>query len=109
MTRYQYYVLPKIKRYDNNDTIVTTIGGDFNNQFMLFDKSMNKFIFNGITKHSVGTYKVLVSLQSQKYKELKATFQFNVIVKDVTVNIVDPVSNVANIIWSMDVTYNVPT
>ena len=70
---------------------------------------MNKFIFNGITRHSIGTYKILVSLQSLKYTELKATFSFDVKVVDTTVHLVDPVTNLANTIWSVDVTYNVPT
>ncbi len=49
MTVYNFYMLPTIKHYDDTDTIVTTVNGDFDPHFMLFDKTMNKFIFHGLT------------------------------------------------------------
>ena len=62
MAEYLNYYLPEIVHYDPLDTITTTISGDFNNQFMLFDKAMNKFIFFGTTIASVGTYKIVIKL-----------------------------------------------
>ena len=59
---YSYYYLPTFTHYDANDTVNLTVSGEFANQFMLFDKTMNKFIFHGLTIYSVGEYMITIKL-----------------------------------------------
>ena len=62
LTTFFYYTLPPIEHYDSTDTITTSLSEGFNNNFMAFDKSMNKFIFNGFTVASVGVWVIRIDL-----------------------------------------------
>ena len=65
ITDYRYYYLPEIKTYNSESpsTVYLNITG-LDNDFMIFDSSLNKFIFVGITINNVGRHLVGVELVS---------------------------------------------
>ena len=108
MSEWKYYLLPKIAKYGTNDTITTTLSEGFNNNFMAFDKFMNKLIFHGLTVASVGEWIIRIDLQSTTYPELKSIKFLKVTVNNATTHQV-PVTGPPIPYWTFATTMNIKT
>ena len=115
MIEYRIHYLPDIIVFDPNDGYTLTIEG-LDNNYMMFDKSMNKFVFQGLTINNVGKRLVKIKLASVSQPELENWFQFYVIVNDITVDLYPPIEDystssigVVDNVWSVTVTENVAT
>ena len=84
MTKYHYNYLPEIKLFNSSDSANVTITG-MNKNFMLFDYTMNKFIFTGLTIACVGDYYLTITLTSDLDPTLSKDYSYHVKVNDITV------------------------
>ena len=114
MTKFHYNYLPNIILFDPTDSATVSITG-MNKNFMLFDYTMNKFIFTGLTVACVGDYKLVLTLSSIKYPELTKSYVYHVKVKDITVLPAEIITNFETSslpnddnAWDVTVTENVP-
>ena len=114
MTKYHYNYLPQIKYFNASDSANVTIRG-MNKNFMMFDYTMNKFIFTGLTVACVGDYYMTITLTSTLDPTLSKDYTYHVKVKDITVLPAPIITDFVTATlpnddnaWSVTVTYDVP-
>ena len=75
---------------------------------MLFDDTLNKFIFVGITHNNVGKHLVGVELVSSLDPTLTRKYYFTVTVADITTHVID-LTKENTAVWNYTIKYNVAT